>query len=173
MTTAAVPWGYTGRTGGSRWHQRTGGGVNYLCMPEVPDYLRYQAGVQGHSLVYGTEYQTYRLGPLASVHNHNVPCAVCHTSTRAAVVKIPAKTQCPQTWTLEYSGYLMSAYGGTVHGEHYRTMFECVDKDPDSLPGSAANTDGAQFWHTEATCNGLPCPPYDPQKELTCTVCTK
>jgi len=67
----------------------------------------------------------------------------------------------------------MSAYAGTAYREHYRSMFECVDKNPDSLPGSAANTDGAQFWHTEASCNGLPCPPYDPQKELTCAVCTK
>jgi len=56
----------------------------------------------------------------------------------------------------------MSAYAGTAYREHYRSMFECVDKNPDSLPGSAANTDGAQFWHTEASCNGLPCPPLRP-----------
>jgi len=64
-------------------------------MPENPDYLRYEAGVQGHSLVYGTEYQTYTTGPLAPVHDHNVPCAVCYASTRAAVVKIPAKNSVP------------------------------------------------------------------------------
>ena len=56
---------------------------------------------------------------------------------------------------------------------HYRNTFECVDKDPESIPGSAASTDGALFYHVEATCNGLPCPPYDTQKELTCAVCTK
>ena len=161
---------YTGRTAGSRWHQNTGGGANYLCMPENPDYLGYRPGVQGHSPVYGTEYQTDNTGPLGHVHNHNAPCAVCYASTRVAVIKIPAKTQCPLTWTLEYSGYLMST---ATLAQHYRTMFECVDKNPDSLPGSAANTDGTQFWHVEATCNGLPCPPYDPQKELTCAVCTK
>ena len=161
---------YMGRTAGSRWYQNTGGGANYLCMPENPDYLNYWPGVQGHSPVYGTEYQTYT-GPLGNVHDHNAPCAVCYASTRVAVIKIPAKTQCPSTWTLEYSGYLMSAYATS---EHYRTMFECVDKNPDSLSGSAANTDGTQFLHTEATCNyGIPCPPYDPQKELTCAVCTK
>ena len=56
---------------------------------------------------------------------------------------------------------------------HHRNSFECVDKDPESIPGSAAETLGALFLHVEATCNGLPCPPYNPQKELTCAVCTK
>ena len=57
--------------------------------------------------------------------------------------------------------------------DHHRNTIECIDKDPDSIPGSAVDTNGALFFHVEATCNGLPCPPYDPQKELTCAVCTK
>ena len=65
---------------------------------------------------------------------------------------------------------LMSAH---YTSNHHRTMYECVDKDPDCIPGSAGSTDGALFYHTEAKCNGMPCPPYDPQKELTCAVCTK
>ena len=78
--------------------------------------------------------------------------------------------QCPTSWNLEYIGYLMSS---TTSADPYRTMFEYVDKNPVTLPGSAANTDGAQFRHIDATCNGLPCEPYDPQKENTCAVCTK
>ena len=61
----------------------------------------------------------------------------------------------------------------TEHYTHSRTAIECVDKDPEGITGSAASTDGALFYHLEATCNGLPCPPYDPQKELMCAVCTK
>ena len=64
----------------------------------------------------------------------------------------------------------MSAYR---HDSHYRTMFECVDKNPDSVPGSGLIVYGALFHHVEASCTGMPCPPYDPQKELTCAVCTK
>ena len=160
---------YAGRAGGS-WYSHTGGGANYLCMPNDPDYLAYRPGVQGWSYVYGAEYQSFSGGPLQAVHNHNVPCAVCYASTRVAVTMIPAKTQCPSTWTLEYSGYLMSA---TRYSPHYRTMFECVDKNPDSVPGSASDVNGAVFHHVEASCNGMPCPSYDPQKELTCVVCTK
>ena len=119
--------------------------------------------------LYGAEYQT---GP-PNICDHNVPCAVCYASTRVAVTMIPAKTQCPSTWTLEYSGYLMSAYRGSSSNPHYRTMFVYVDKNPDSIPGSAPSVDGALFYHTEAACTGMPCLPYNPQKELTCAVCTK
>ena len=114
---------YAGRAGGT-WYQHKGGAANYLCMPNDPDYLSYQSGVQGYNYVYGAEYETHG-GPLTAVRDHNVPCAVCYASTRVAVTMIPAKTQCPSTWTLEYSGYLMSGYFG---GSHYRTMYECVDK---------------------------------------------
>ena len=158
---------YAGRAGGSWWSQ-TGGGANYLCMPNDPDYLAHQPGVQGWSYVYGTEYQT---GPFQAVFQHNVPCAVCYASTRVAVTMIPAKTQCPSSWTLEYSGYLMSNYKGDSHHTHYHTMFECVDKTAGSVPGSASNIDGTLLNHVEASCTGMPCPPYDPQKELTCAVC--
>ena len=54
-----------------------------------------------------------------------------------------------------------------------RGMFECMDGNPESIPGSAADVNALEFYHTEAACRGLPCPPYDPQKELACIVCTK
>ena len=87
---------------------------------------------------------------------------------------IPAKTTCPTSWTQEYYGYLMSSYYG-----HPRTMFECVDSDAESVPGSAASTNGALFYFVESTCNGIVCPPsqssrkYAAGRELACTVCTK
>ena len=161
---------YAGRAGGTYW-QHKGGAVNYLCMPDDPDYLSYQPGVQGYNYVYGVEYETFTGLPLSAVFEHNVPCAVCYASTRVAVTMIPAKTRCPSTWTLEYSGYLMSE--ASRWNNHLRTMYECVDKNPDSVPGSFANYDAAFVYHVEDNCNGMACPPYDPQKELTCAVCTK
>ena len=119
---------------------------------------------------YGAEYQTGGPdnGPLQSVYQHNVPCAVCYTSTRETVVMIPAQLTCPSSWTREYYGYLMA--NSFIY---YRTMYECVDQAPQSVPGSTADTNGALFYHTEVKCNGIPCPPYDTQKEVTCVVCTK
>ena len=82
---------------------------------------------------------------------------------------VPAKTQCPTDWTVEYVGYLMAEYHG-----HSRTMYECVDKDPESVPGLNAGSDPRAFFElVEPYCNGLSCPPYDAQKELTCVVCTR
>ena len=158
---------YEGFAGGTD-HWVKGGGSNRLCLPRVPKYSSYQPGVQGNSPLHGSEYELYQGSPLPNVYQHNVPCAVCCVSTRSVVYVVPAWDYCPSGWTLEYSGYLM-----TERYNHYRNTMECVDKDPESIPGSAANINGALFYHVEATCNGLPCPPYDPQKELTCAVCTK
>ena len=78
---------------------------------------------------------------------------------------MPAHHSGPQ----EYYGYLMANY----HGD-FRTMFECVYRNPQSMPGSTADRDGTVFYHVEVKCNhGIPCPPYDTQKEVTCVVCTK
>ena len=155
---------YTGRTGGTHYTHK-GGAANYLCMPLDPQYtLSYRAGVDGHSYVYGAEYQH----PLQGSQDHNIPCVVCAVSTRKMVLMIPAKTSCPTSWTREYYGCLMSEFIN-----HHHSHYECVDKDSESISGSHANNDGALFYHVEAKCNGMACPPYDAQKELNCVVCTK
>ena len=102
---------------------------------------------------------------------HNVPCAVCEVSTRVMHYMIPAKATCPPSWTLEYRGYIMTSYIG---GDRGRSPFECIDEDQESLPGSASVASGRfVLHHVEAGCSGIPCPPYDPNKELNCVVCTK
>ena len=56
---------------------------------------------------------------------------------------------------------------------NYRASFICVDEDAEAVPGQAHNNPlSVDPHHVEATCDGLPCPPYDPEKELTCVVCT-
>ncbi len=158
---------YKGITAGSHYNHQ-GGGVNYLCLPEVPEYSDYDPGSESHNYLYGTEYE---FGPriIPSRHDHNAPCAVCYVPTRVTVLMLPARLTCPPNWTLEYNGYLMSAH----HDRKQSSTFECVDKDPESIPGSAASIDGALLYFNEALCTGIPCPPYDPQKEITCAVCSK
>ena len=160
---------YVGRAAGTQY-RKTGGTSDYLCLPHEPEYLNYQSGVQGRSSLEGVEYQPGGQ-PLSAIHDHNAPCVLCHATTREAMIRIPARISCPDTWTLEYSGFLMTE--ATSFGDRGRRVTECVDKDSESIPGSARDTNGALFYHIEATCNGIPCPPYDPQKELTCAICTK
>ena len=132
-----------------------GGGANYLCMPKVPEYtLRYRSGEDVCvTKVWGSEYEV----PIQGTNQHDVPCAVCYVSSRPSVLMIPAKTSCPPNWIREYYGYIMTEWKGDHNYNHGRTMFECVDKDQESLPGSHGETGGVQFYHVEADYNtGLP-----------------
>ena len=161
---------YSGRAAGTHYTHK-GGSAENICLPNNPNYLTSKNGVQGYSPLHGAEYETPSGSqPLGPLNNHNVPCAVCYVSTRAAMLMIPAKTQCPPSWTPEYVGFLMTEYFGNAH---HRSMFNCIDKDAETVPGGTGNEDGAQFYHVEATCNGILCPPYDTERELTCAVCTK
>ena len=168
-STAGTQLLYSGRAAGSFYNEQ-GGGANYLCLPDDPDFLSYTSGAQNYRAhLYGTEYQAVNTPPaFGSMTNHNVPCAVCYTPTRGTMIMIPAKTTCPTSWTREYYGYIMSAYHG-----FQRTMYECVDSDAESVPGSSTFVGGALFHFVESRCTGIPCPPYADGKELACIVCTK
>ncbi len=53
-------------------------------------------------------------------------------------------------------------------------VYECVDKDGETVPGEERNTDGALFQMVGAVCNvGLPCLPFIANRPITCVVCTK
>ena len=149
-------------------------------MPEDPEYtLPIKPGIQGDSTIWGAEYEYPVREEIAGSYYYKVPCAVCHVTTRETVLMIPAKTSCPSSWTREYEGYLMSSlktYKPGIEELSSSTMFECVDKGQEILPDTQENTDGALLYHVEAVCSrstGLPCPPYEGEKELTCVVCTK
>ena len=158
---------YAGWTG-STFDSDRGGAANYVCMPNNPDYtLSGLAGVHGRSYVYGTEYE----GPpvVSGREQHNAPCAVCYVSTQHTVIMIPAKSTCPSGWTREYYGYLMSEHRSISAG---RTEYECVDRLMESISGLEGDVNGGHFWHVEAQCSGMSCPPYTSTGELNCVVCT-
>ena len=155
-------------TAAKSFSDETGGGGNYQCLPNYPEYGRYAREVQGASPIHGVEYEIDTGSPFPPAHHDdNVPCAVCQASNRSHVLMIPAWRHCPSGWTLEYTGYLMSEH---INGT--KSTYECVDENAELIPGSQADTDGGLFSHVEATDNGIPCPPYNSQKELTCVVCT-
>ena len=160
---------YSGRAGGTHWNHK-GGAANILCLPNDPQYSQYGSGVNGYSPLTGVEYQTGSNQPFYSVDDHNMPCAACYTSSRVTVLMIPAKLTCPTNWTTEYTGYIMA----NRYSDIGRYLYECIDQAPESVPGlDAHDINSALFWHVEATCNSLSCPPYDAEKEVTCVVCTR
>ncbi|KAI8495763.1 hypothetical protein Bbelb_267350 [Branchiostoma belcheri] len=153
------------------------GGSDYQCLPlEDVEWNSPVAGNQHQSYMYGTEYQvgagyfsTDNMESITNPGNYDVPCSVCLVSGRSAHVMIPARLSCPQGWSKEYSGYLMSA----KHSHYNNKNFICVDGAPNLVPGSAANNDEALLYLVEAQCGSLPCGPYISGYELTCVVCTK
>ena len=47
--------------------------------------------------------------------------------------------------------------------------FICIDRDPEFIPGTQPNTNGALMYFVECTCGGnLPCGPYVSGRELRC-----
>ena len=54
----------------------------------------------------------------------------------------------------------------------YRTEFVCVDSTMESVAGSQYDILGGHFYHVEAHCNGMACPPYKNYKELICVICS-
>ena len=143
-----------------------GGGTNYQCMPNEPDYSSFSPDIQGYSRMYGVEYKS----PVRyEAWNGNAPCAVCFVSTREAVMMIPARLTCPASWTLEYTGFLM-----TQQQQDGDATFECVDASQEIVENSLADSGGGTFYQVEATCNrGLSCPGYNQETEVTCVVCTR
>eukprot|EP00058_Branchiostoma_floridae_P013333 XP_002598821.1 hypothetical protein BRAFLDRAFT_74502 [Branchiostoma floridae] len=156
---------------GGAHYTSSGGGANYVCLPKDPEWGVFTDGSQGSAYMYGAEYELSLVNnPFqdASLHDHDVPCAVCHVASRGSKLMIPARLNCPSGWTQEYKGYLM-----TAHQTHKRTEFVCMDGEPETRPGGQVNLNGALLYPIEAHCGSLPCPSYVQGRELTCVVCTK
>ena len=158
-----------GFVGGS-YYGHTGGGAEYMCLPNNPKYDKYKDGFQSNSYVYGAEYQVSSYSPFQNnLHDHDVPCAVCYVQSRATQLMIPARNDCPSGWTVEYHGYLMA----DQHTHKHSTNFICIDGEAEFVHGSHVNQNGALLYLVEGFCGSLPCLPYVAGRELTCAVCTK
>ena len=163
---------YDGLTAGSHYSHQ-GGAAEYICAAKGADAEYHPEATTrdlNHATLYSTEYESHDGQALADLYQHNAPCAVCEVTSRSKQIMIPGRYTCPDTWTVEYSGWLMANHHG-----HRRTMFMCLDKTPETVIGRAASNDGALLYHVEADCGTgqLPCPNYDATKELACVVCTK
>ncbi len=99
---------YQGTVAGSSHSEA--GSAEYLCLHQRPQFLRTTNGLQeSRTRLYGTEYESADNPPaFSNRYRHDAPCAVCYAPTRIAKVTIPARTECPPSWTREYYGYLMA-----------------------------------------------------------------
>ncbi|XP_052764552.1 short-chain collagen C4-like [Mya arenaria] len=159
---------YEGFAGGGHY-KHTGASSNYICLPKDPIFERDGRRATNVNKVYGAEYETNSATFHSSLHDEDVPCAVCRVVGRS-VVMIPARNACYSGWQTEYSGYLMSEY----HNHAGNKELVCMDGNPEKAEGSdAGDQNGALFYFALAFCGSLKCPPYSENKALTCVVCSK
>ena len=160
-------------------YTHTGGGSNILCLPKDPLWGNFTTAGELSAYIYGAEYEISSYKKLGnngmfsnqnaqSLHNHNVPCAVCQLKQPSFVMMLPARNRCYSGWKLEYSGYLMTSH----YAHKGRQGYICIDKDPEADPAGYRDENGALFYPVQASCGSLICPPYVQNKELTCAVCS-
>ncbi|XP_038073458.1 short-chain collagen C4-like isoform X1 [Patiria miniata] len=164
---------YAGIAAGAHYSHK-GGSVDFFCLPSEPEWsASHNDGLNSNSFLYGMEYEVSAFDPFSHenaefLHNRDVPCAVCRLTDRGTQHLFPAKLGCPENWTEEYRGFLMSGH----HGHEQRSKAMCVDEAPEAIPGSQTNQDGALLYIIEGRCGSLLCPPYVEGREITCTVCS-
>jgi len=159
-------------------HYNVGGsGSNFLCVHEDPQWATVIDGHQTHAgCIYGVAYdmpsgsypffQTNSGG--RAFRKNPAPCAVCDVPGRSRTVMIPARTQCPDGWTKEYAGYVVSQ----LHGDRKRSSYICLDEAPEIAVGDSSTWQSV-FYPIDVQCGTLPCSVYISGRELTCVVCSK
>ena len=166
----------------SPYHYDTGGGANYMCLPDEPQFVDPNTNVAVQTKVVGVKYKTLT-EPLFELNDMAMPCAVCYTN-RATQLMILGRAVCPTNWNLEYNGYLMSAKdspSNTLESDpdsnNFRTEFICVeDTDTEGLPAGA--NEEAGIYHVHIDCdaadslNNCASSGYSTASQLTCAVCT-
>ena len=109
-----------------------------------------------------TEYQTFRPGKT----NFDATCALCSVSVRNFIQMIPATYECPEGWTREYYGYLMTGF--------FSTTFVCVDIEMEGFQNSAdAAPNHPTLHHVTAHYKISHSDEYLDGKVLSCAVCSK
>jgi len=172
---------YKGQMAGA-WYNQVGGGANYLCLPETPQWGATVAGLQYSAWVYGVEYETHTgynfdgspfswANSKGSLYNQEAPCVVCFNPSKNHQLMVPARVNCSTDgWNTEYVGYLVANWYG-----HRRSEFICMDGAPEILDGSKPSDENGMIVvpvQTDCAYNNI-CPPYASGSEFACAVCSK
>ncbi len=136
-------------------------GTNFQCMPTNINHVHYYEHISNHTnstepLINGSivRYKTFR-------ENNNKPagCALCRIDGRDTIETLPATNRCPESWTKQYEGYLMTG-GICVHVE--------------MVVGKVDSTNEHLTLHHEVLPEmGIDPPIYKEDFVLSCVVCSK
>lgn len=147
---------YSGRIVGSAFEE--GGSSEYTCLPDDMEFHERSTGGQfNRTQLYETEF--YRLP------NPNLTlCAVCYTPARMTKATIPARISCPESWTLEYSGYYMTAPQLITQITTTPVCMGFEDQTPSAIASDGLNMTSLLHFMEVVFLNVT---------EIACAVCTK
>lgn len=101
-----------------------------------------------------------------------VPCSVCDAIDKAEKLMIPSTNECPDTWSVEYQGYLMNYHHGTKHSNLICVNDQALGISPSSDAG-IREIISKYLTHVKTDCSTFPCPPLNYKELLKCVVCSK
>lgn len=113
----SVPGVSTLYTGVIVGFQSDTGFVDHQCMPIDNSFIQYynESNYGNETVTYGNlvKYNTF-LHKNNMLRNKTVACALCQINGRETIKILPAMYDCPEGWTKQYQGYLMTG-GLCVH----------------------------------------------------------
>lgn len=101
-----------------------------------------------------------------------ISCSVCDALDRSEKLMIPASVVCPDTWSVEYQGYLMNYHHGTAQANLICVNDQALGVSPSSDAG-IREIISMYLSHVKTDCTTFPCPPLNYQELLKCVVCSK
>jgi len=170
---------YTGYVA-TEYYTVTGGGHDYLCLSDTPQYDSQALNADLHSGLHGAEYwfgtDYTKNYPYSNENNNNqdinqktAPCVMCYTP-RTDVAMISGMRDCPGDLTPEYTGYIAT----NDFRETSSADFICIDRAPEvaKIDGNPKSGE-ARLMPVRVICGTLPCPnPYQGLKAVPCAVCS-
>jgi len=133
----------------------SGGGSNYLCLPEKPSYA---------------SYQKYKQSDASEIYiqlESNLFCALCERNNKNNAIMYPGSSECPDNWKMEYIGTLVA------QRQSSRTEYVCLSQEAASKVRQRSSIGVTTI--TNAACKILPCgeDSYKANAKLNCAVCTQ
>ncbi|XP_055931016.1 uncharacterized protein LOC129961555 [Argiope bruennichi] len=96
-----------------------GGGANFLCLTDKPEFGDPPANQKDAAALQTTTYQ------FPNGKHLKLSCSNCRLASRGTVQTFVGRAQCPEDWDFVYEGILMSGSRNSIS-----TNFVCLDKNP-------------------------------------------
>jgi len=147
----------------------SGGSGQVICLTDTP-HISKMGSTQGRisrvkPVSIASDQQS---NPLAHLLGNAIECSMCEVQSEPLIIMLPGQSVCPFNWTLQYSGWLM-----TAHAVFRPLDFTCIDRTSPrtgiDVPGMSVVLDHVANW-----CTGCaPFSRYRYDQEIQCIVCSK